>query len=69
MPATNGANKLVIGIFLVIVVWLLSRVAFGWTPSAGWVNVLLGIGFFAAVIGTVVFLLRMAKSIGKSGLD
>jgi hypothetical protein len=67
MASQKGANRFVLGLVVVIAVWLISRVALHWAPSAGWVNILIGIGFLAAVIGSVVFLLRMAKSIGKSG--
>jgi hypothetical protein len=67
MASQNSANKFVFGICLVVVVWVLSRVASTWAPAAGWVNIILGIAFLAAVIGSVVFLLRMAKNIGKSG--
>ena len=58
-------SGLVLGVIIVVALWLISRVAATWTPTAGWANILLGIGFFAAVIGSVVFLLKMAKNIGK----
>ena len=63
----KSANHFALGLIIVVALWLITRVVVVWAPTAGWVNNLIGIGFFAAVIGSVVFLLRMAKNIGKSG--
>jgi hypothetical protein len=59
-------SGLVLGVIVVVALWLISRIAAAWQPTGGWTNILLGIGFLLAVIGSVVFLVRMAKNIGKS---